>query len=281
MNFDSSVLNVAIEEIVPNRSQPRLVFDDASLSDLAKSIKEHGIIQPLVLRKFGDKYEIVAGERRFRAAKMAGLVSVPAVIALIDDKTSAEVSVAENVQRKQLTAIEEAKSYKALLDLGYMSVEQLANKMGVSAVSLDAKLKLLNLPAEVQDGIMDNRISERHARSLLNLPDTDTQIKWYHRIIDERLTVRMLDEKIKEEYKGDLNIWLKLKKLKEKFNKPNGFIEFYYWPISEDPEVDDLTLDIFLGLYNSVDDLLDNGNIDGIPLREILVSEKTCILSII
>ena len=205
MNFDSSVLNVAIEDIVPNRSQPRLVFDDASLSDLATSIREHGIIQPLVLRKFGDKYEIVAGERRYRAAKLAGLVSVPAVIALIDDKTSAEVAVAENVQRKQLTAIEEAKSYKALLDLGYMSVDQLAGKMGVSALSLNAKLNLLNLPNEIQDGIMNNQISERHARSLLMIPDSDGQLEWYHKTIDERLTVRQLDEKLKEIYKGEMS----------------------------------------------------------------------------
>lgn len=200
MNFDSSVLNVAVEDIIPNRSQPRLAFDDASLSDLAKSIKEHGIIQPLVLRKFGDKYEIVAGERRYKAAQLAGLASVPAVVALIDDKTSAEVAIAENVQRKPLTAIEEAKSYKALLDLGYMSQEQLAGKMGISVSSLRSKLALLNLSPEIQDGIMESKISERHARSLLMIPDSDGQLEWFHKTIDNRLTVRQLDEEIKKIY---------------------------------------------------------------------------------
>lgn len=203
MNFDSSVLNVAIEDIIPNRFQPRLAFDDASLADLAKSIKEHGIIQPLVLRKFGDKYEIVAGERRYKAAQLAGLSSVPAVISLIDDKTSAEVAIAENVQRKPLTAIEEAKSYKALLDLGYMSNEQLAGKMGISVTSLNSKLKLLSLSPEVQDAIMQNKISERHGRSLLVIPTSEDQVVWLHKIMDERLTVRQLDEKLSEIYKGE------------------------------------------------------------------------------
>lgn len=114
MNFDANVLNVAVEDIIPNRFQPRLVFDDASLKDLAESIKAHGIIQPLVLRRLGEKYEIIAGERRYRAAMLAGLSSVPAVIAKIDDKSAQEVAISENVQRKELNPIEEAKSYQAL-----------------------------------------------------------------------------------------------------------------------------------------------------------------------
>lgn len=215
MNFDASVLNVAIEDIIPNRSQPRLVFDDASLIDLAKSIKDHGIIQPLVLRKFGDKYEIVAGERRYKAAQLAGLASVPAVVAKIDDKTSAEVAIAENVQRKPLTAIEEAKSYKALLDLGYMSQEQLAGKMGISVTSLNSKLRLLNLSPEVQDAIMQNKISERHGRSLLVIPEPEDQSVWLHRIIDERLTVRQLDEKLSEEFGGARNVNIDIDQIKQ------------------------------------------------------------------
>ena len=157
MNFDTGVLQVAIEDIIPNRFQPRLAFDDASLNELASSIKQHGIIQPLVLRKIGDKYEIVAGERRYKAAMLAGLSSVPAVVAKIDDKKSAEVAIAENVQRRELTAIEEARSYRALLDQGYMSEEQLARKMGVSVISIENKLKLLNLANEVQDDVLENK----------------------------------------------------------------------------------------------------------------------------
>ena len=119
MNLESGVLQIHIEDIIPNRFQPRLNFDEQGLKELADSIKEHGIIQPLVLRKLGDKYEIIAGERRYKAAQMAGLQTVPAVIANIDDNKSAEVALVENVQRRDLTAIEEARSYKNLLDKVY------------------------------------------------------------------------------------------------------------------------------------------------------------------
>ena len=198
MNFDSSVLQVAVEDIIPNRFQPRLVFEDDSLQELSDSIKQHGIIQPLVLRKVGDKYEIIAGERRYKAATMAGLATVPAVISQADDKTSAEAAIVENVQRKDLYAIEEARSYKALLDQGYMSQDQLARKMGLSQGAVSNKLRLLTLPEEIQKAVMDNKISERHARSLLKVKDADEQLSLMKRIIVERLTVRQLDEIIKE-----------------------------------------------------------------------------------
>ena len=138
MQTESTILQVPIEDIIPNRFQPRLAFDDDSLKDLSSSIKQHGIIQPLVLRRKNDKYEIIAGERRYKAAKMAGLVSVPAIISNMDDNTSAEVAIVENIQRKDLTAIEEAKSYQALLDKGYMTQEELAKKCGVSRQTVNA-----------------------------------------------------------------------------------------------------------------------------------------------
>ena len=131
-SLENTVLQVPIEEIIPNRFQPRLSFDDASLNDLASSIKQHGIIQPLVLRRKNDKYEIIAGERRFKAAKIAGLSSVPAVISNLDDNASAEVAIVENIQRKDLTAIEEARSFQALLDKEYMTQDEIARKMGLS-----------------------------------------------------------------------------------------------------------------------------------------------------
>ncbi|NMA50781.1 MAG: ParB/RepB/Spo0J family partition protein [Mollicutes bacterium] len=201
MNFDSSVLNIAIEDILPNRFQPRLNFNDGGLEDLANSIKEHGIIQPLVLRRMGDKYEIIAGERRYKAATMAGLTSVPAVIANIDDKKSAEISVVENVQREELSAIEEAKSYKALLDQGFMSEEQLSKKIGIPLDVLQSKLKLLNLHPDVQDAITTKKISERHGRSLLSIEKEEDQKKLLEAIINERLTVKQLNDKINLEYK--------------------------------------------------------------------------------
>ena len=197
MNLEQTVLQVHIEDIIPNRFQPRLNFDEQGLQELAASIKEHGIIQPLVLRKLGDKYEIIAGERRYKAAQIAGLTTVPAVIANIDDNKSAEVALVENVQRRDLTAIEEARSYKNLLDKGYLTQEQLAKRMGLSQPAVANKLRLLNLDVEVQQALLEEKISERHARTLLTLP-LEEQREWLHRIINERLTVRQLDIELKK-----------------------------------------------------------------------------------
>ncbi len=198
MNLESGVLQVHIEDIIPNRFQPRLTFDEQGLKELSDSIREHGIIQPLVLRKLGDKFEIIAGERRYKAAQIAGLTTVPAVIANIDDNKSAEVALVENVQRRDLTAIEEARSYKSLLDKGYLTQEQLAKRMGLSQPSIANKLRLLNLDEEVQQALLEEKISERHARTLLTLQDKEAQKEWLHRIINERLTVRQLDLELKK-----------------------------------------------------------------------------------
>ena len=198
MNLESGVLQVHVEDIIPNRFQPRLTFDEQGLKELADSIREHGIIQPLVLRKLGDKYEIIAGERRYKAAQIVGLTTVPAVIANIDDNKSAEVALVENVQRRDLTAIEEARSYKNLLDKGYLTQEQLAKRMGLSQPAIANKLRLLNLDEEVQQALLEEKISERHARTLLSLQDKAAQREWLHRIINERLTVRQLDIELKK-----------------------------------------------------------------------------------
>lgn len=195
--MESQILQVPIEDIIPNRFQPRLSFDDASLADLASSIKQHGIIQPLVLRRKNDKYEIIAGERRFKAAKMAGLVSVPAVISNLDDNASAEVAIVENIQRKDLTAIEEARSYQALLDKGYMTQDELARKMGLSQSAISNKLRLLTLDETVQEAILAEKISERHARTLLKVPTHEKQKELLNKVINERLTVKQLEEEIK------------------------------------------------------------------------------------
>ena len=198
VNLEQNILQVPIDEIIPNRFQPRLNFDDRGLEELASSIKQHGIIQPLVLRRVNDKYEIIAGERRYKAATMAGLSKVPAVIADVDDNKSAEVAIVENVQRRDLSAIEEARSYKNLLDKGYLTQAELAKKMGLSQSAIANKLRLLNLDEEVQQALIENKISERHARSLLVLPTHEEQRKWLKRIINERMTVRELDNELKK-----------------------------------------------------------------------------------
>lgn len=197
MNLEKNVLQIPIEDIIPNRFQPRLTFDDRGLDELASSIKQHGIIQPLVLRRIEDKYEIIAGERRYKAATLAGLSTVPAIIANIDDNKSAEVAIVENVQRRDLTPIEEARSYKNLLDKGYLTQSELAKKMGISQSAIANKLRLLSLDEEVQQALLNNQISERHARSLLVLPNNEEQKKWLKKILNERLTVRQLDDAIK------------------------------------------------------------------------------------
>lgn len=202
MNLESGVLQVHIEDIIPNRFQPRLNFNEQGIKELSDSIREHGIIQPLVLRKLGNKYEIIAGERRYKAAQMAGLSTVPAVIANIDDNKSAEVALVENVQRRDLTAIEEARSYQSLLNKGYLTQEQLAKRMGLSQPAIANKLRLLNLDDEVQQALLDEKISERHARTLLTIEDKNQQKEWLHRIINERLTVRQLDLEIKKNKEG-------------------------------------------------------------------------------
>ena len=201
MKNESQILNVPIEDIIPNRFQPRLNFDENGLKELSASIKEHGIIQPLVLRRLGDKYEIIAGERRYKAAKMAGLTGVPAIISELDDRRSAEVAIVENVQRRDLSAIEEAKSYKALLDKGYSTQEELAKKMGLSQSAISNKLRLLSLSESVQNALMAGKISERHARSLLQVSNHIEQDKWLSRVIKERLTVKDLETLLKEELK--------------------------------------------------------------------------------
>ncbi len=195
--MEKNIELIPVEDIIPNRFQPRLAFDETGLKELSESIKQHGIIQPLVLRRLGDKFEIIAGERRYKAATMAGLQKVPAIISNIDDNKSAEVALVENIQRRNLTAIEEAKSYKSLLDKGYLTQEQLAEKMGISQSSVANKLRLLNLDEDVQAALLNEKISERHARALLSLPKEE-QKKWLKKIIDKRMTVRQLDIELKQ-----------------------------------------------------------------------------------
>ncbi len=187
---EKEIIDVALDDIIPNRFQPRLSFDEQGLNELAESIRQHGIIQPLVLRKIGDKYEIIAGERRYKAAYIAGLTTVPAVIIDLNDNESAEVAIVENIQRRDLSPIEEAKSYKKLLDRGYLTQDQLASRMGKAQATISNKLRLLNLDQEVQEALLNNKISERHARSLLRLDDKYMQRKVLEEILEKKLNVR-------------------------------------------------------------------------------------------
>ena len=195
-NMEKEIIEVSLDDIIPNRFQPRLSFDEDALNELAKSIRQHGIIQPLVLRKVGNKYEIIAGERRFKASFIAGLTKVPAVVIDLNDNESAEVAIVENIQRKNLSALEEAKSYKKLLDRGYLTQEELATRMGKTQGAISNKLRLLNLSNEVQEALLNNEISERHARSLLKIENEEDQVEVLRTIIRERLNVRDTDKLI-------------------------------------------------------------------------------------
>ena len=196
MKMEAQIRMIPVDQIIPNRFQPRLEFDQEALNTLANSIKQHGIIQPLVLRRVQDKYEIIAGERRFKASQMCGMMQVPAIITDLDDNESAEVAIIENTQRRELSAIEEAQSYKKLLDRKYLTQEQLAQRLGTSQSNIANKIRLLSLDKAVQDALMKNQISERHARSLLRIQDPKKQVELLNRVIQERIKVRDLEKEI-------------------------------------------------------------------------------------
>ena len=196
MDNSSRVIEVDINDILPNRNQPRIMLNEEDDLGLTDSVKEYGVLQPIMVRTIGDKYEIIAGERRYRASVLAGKETIPVIVRNMTDKESAEVALIENIQRKELTPIEEALSYKKILDLGYLTQEQLAEKMGKSQSTIANKMRLLNLTDEVQDALLENKISERHARSLLKIKNKQMQRDMLNRIINERLTVRRTDEEI-------------------------------------------------------------------------------------
>ena len=198
MSETEKIIELDINLLVPNPYQPRKTFDENKIKELASSIKEYGIINPILVRKKDDHYEIIAGERRTRAAKSIGLTKVPVIIKELSDAEMAEISLLENLQRENLTPIEEAESYKQIIDLANLSQESLGAKLGKSQAFIANKIRLLTLPKEIQDALNNRKISERHARSLLTISDRETQIKLLNKIISERLTVKELDNQIKE-----------------------------------------------------------------------------------
>ena len=209
MAEDSSVkkvIDLPIDDILPNRYQPRIKFDDDSIYELSESIKNHGVFQPILVRPIGDKYEIIAGERRYKASVLANKTTIPAIIMSLNDKDTVEVALIENVQRANLTPIEEAISYKKILDMGYIKQEALAQKLGKTQSTIANKIRLLNLDEDVQEALLQNKISERHARSLLKLKEASDQKIMLKRIINERLTVRKTDEEISKMLNNDNNV---------------------------------------------------------------------------
>lgn len=191
----SAINEVPLDAISPNPEQPRTTFDPEALEELAASIAQLGIIQPLSLRKTGlDTYQIIAGERRFRAAVMAGLTSVPAYIRSANEAELTEMALIENIQREDLNAIEIALTFRKLIDQYELTQEQLSERIGKKRATVANFLRLLKLPAEVQLGLRDKRVDMGHARALLTIADPALQLKLYNEILKKHLSVRNVEE---------------------------------------------------------------------------------------
>ena len=201
MNRDSRIVEIEIEKIVPNRFQPRKTFND-DISELAESIRAHGVLQPITVRPLGEKYEIVMGERRYRACEKLGMHKIPCMIVEMNDREAMEVALIENLQRQDLSPIEEALSYKRILEAGYITQDQLAQKLGKNQSTIANKLRLLSLDRDVQAALLKNEISERHARALLSVSDKEIQKKLLQKIITEKMTVKKTEEEIRKVEKG-------------------------------------------------------------------------------
>lgn len=191
----SSISEVELSRIVPNPNQPRREFDEASLDELAASIRELGIIQPVSLRQTPDgNYQIIAGERRYRAALRVGLDTIPAYIRTVEDEAVMEMALIENIQREDLNAIEIALSFKTLIEQHNLTQEQLSERIGKKRTTIANYIRLLKLPAEVQIGLRDKRIDMGHARALLSVSDPALQLELYERILSDGLSVRNVEE---------------------------------------------------------------------------------------
>lgn len=196
------VMQLPVNKIVPNQFQPRTVFDDDKIEELAQTIKTHGMIQPIVVRKQADRYEIIAGERRFRAVKKLGWDTIPAIIRDFDDAKTASVALIENLQREELSVIEEATAYAKLIELHGFTQESLAQRLGKSQSTIANKLRLLKLPEKVQQALLNKQITERHGRALMSLKDEKKQLELLDEIIEKQLNVTQTDARVKEILEG-------------------------------------------------------------------------------
>ncbi|MFJ8247603.1 nucleoid occlusion protein [Peribacillus asahii] len=189
------IREISISEIVPNRYQPRTVFNEEKIAELAQTIHTHGIIQPIVVREYEQgKFEIIAGERRYRAMKKLGWEKAPVIVKEFNDAETASVALIENLQREELTPIEEAIAYGKLIELHSLTQEALAQRLGIGQSTVANKLRLLKLPQEVQDALLQKQITERHARSLIPLKNPMMQVKLLEEIIEKGLNVKQTEE---------------------------------------------------------------------------------------
>ncbi len=217
-NTEEGVKGIKISLIDPKRDQPRKYFDKEALEELASSISEHGLLQPILVREYGDgRYQIIAGERRFRASKLAGLTEIPALVVEKDDATAAQLALIENIQREDLNPLEEAMAYKALAEEYHMTQEELSQKIGKSRSAIANTIRLLELPDEILTLVASGELSAGHARTLLGLNDRDNMILLAQKAVEEDLSVRVLEELVKK--------WNKPVKEKEEEEIP--FVDYF------------------------------------------------------
>lgn len=191
----SSINEIELDRIEPNPGQPRSIFEEEALEELAQSIRTYGVIQPIILKEKGDgNYLIIAGERRYRAAERIGLDKIPAYIKTTEDENIAELALIENIQREDLNAIETALAYQRLIDANGFTQEQLSERVGKKRATVANYLRLLKLPAEIQVGLKDKRIDMGHARALLSVEDPEVQLALYEQILTQGLSVRTVEE---------------------------------------------------------------------------------------
>lgn len=190
------VYSLPIDEIVPNTKQPRLLFDHEGLEDLVASIKEHGVLQPLIVRKQDEGYELIAGERRLRASKLAGLDTVPALVREAGEQEKLELAIIENVQRRDLNPMEEARAYAQLKDEFGLTQEEVAKRVGKSRPQIANIIRLLDLEPEIQEALSHGKISQSNGRTLLGIPDPDERMKVFHQMESGKFTVRQAEAKI-------------------------------------------------------------------------------------
>lgn len=193
------VINIPVDNVSPSPYQPRMQIDDESLSELSASIKEKGVVQPIIVRTMGsDKYEVIAGERRLRASKLAGLNEVPAIVKEVNDAEAMAIAITENIQREDLNAVELARAYQALINQFNFTQEQLAQSLGKSRPAITNILRLLQLPQEIQEYLLADKISMGHARALLSLEDEKLQIVTCKKIIEMDLSVRQTEKLVQK-----------------------------------------------------------------------------------
>ncbi|OEF99682.1 nucleoid occlusion protein [Vulcanibacillus modesticaldus] len=193
-----AVKQIPVDQIIPSPYQPRTIFDDEKIGELCQTIKTHGIIQPIVVRVKDNRYELIAGERRWRAVKKLGMNTIPAIVKEYNDAQTASISLIENLQREGLTAIEEATAYQKLIELHGLTQESLAQRLGKGQSTIANKLRLLNLPPTIQEQLLKRKISERHARALLPLQNQELQEKLLAEIIEKELNVKQTENRVRQ-----------------------------------------------------------------------------------